>query len=130
MYDVVTETDFKTIAPRLWSPTSPRAVTALAIRSRISSGASSLDGVGQPLQLLAQRGLGARQLVDRWVVTARREPLRVEFVGQPEVHKPVDERQHGGAGGESGRDEEIVVPELDVSRAAEAIHEAILRASL
>ncbi len=33
-----------------------------------------------------------------------------------EVYKLVAERQHGGAGGERGRDDEIVVPELDAPR--------------
>ncbi len=83
-YDGPTERQFKPIA-RFWSP---------------------LDGVGQPLQILTQRGLGARQQVgSRPVATALREPLRVGFVGQLEVHKLLAERQHGGAGGESGRDE-------------------------
>jgi hypothetical protein len=49
---------------------------------------------------------------------------------QLEVHKLVAERQHGGAGGESGRDDEVVVPELDMPRAAEATHETTLRTSL
>ncbi len=39
------------------------------------------------------------------------EPLRVGIVGQPEVQKLVTGR--GGAGGESWRDDENVVPELD-----------------
>jgi hypothetical protein len=30
-----------------------------------------------------------------------------------EVHKLVAERQHGGAGGDQGRDDESVLPELD-----------------
>jgi hypothetical protein len=38
---------------------------------------------------------------------------RIRRVGQLEVHKLVAERKHGGAGGESGQDDEIVVPELD-----------------
>ena len=38
------------------------------------------------------------------------------FVGQHEVQKLVAERQHSGAGGESGRDDESVVPELDAPR--------------
>jgi hypothetical protein len=76
--------------------------------------ASSLGGVSQPLQLLAQRSLGARQQDgSRHFATALREPPRVGIVRQLEVQKLVAERQHGGAGGKSGRDDEIVVPELD-----------------
>ncbi len=79
--------------------------------------ASSLNGVGQPLQLLAQRGLGARQQVGSGhLATALREPKRVDIVGQLEVHKLVAERQHSGAGGDSERDDDIVVPELDAPR--------------
>ena len=52
----------------------------------------------------------------RRVATAWREPLQVGIVGQLEVHKLVAERQHGGAGGECGRDDEIVVPELDAPK--------------
>jgi hypothetical protein len=37
-------------------------------------------------------------------------------VRQLEVQKLVAERHHGGAGGKSGRDDEIVVPELDAPR--------------
>jgi hypothetical protein len=48
----------------------------------------------------------------RHVATALRESLRVGFFGKLEVQELVAERQHGGAGGESGRDEEIVVSEL------------------
>jgi hypothetical protein len=41
------------------------------------------------------------------------------WAGQLEVDKLVAERQHGGAGGESGRDDEIVVPELDAPKLCE-----------
>jgi hypothetical protein len=89
--------------------------------------ARSLGGVGQPLQLLAQRNLGAWQQVGRSELTpARREPPKAELVGQHEVEQIVAERQHGGAGGESRREnerggesrreDESVVPELDASR--------------
>ena len=57
--------------------------------------ARSLGGVGQPLQLLAQRGLGARQQAGgRQVATARRAPL-VLVVWQNQ--QLVAERQRGGA---------------------------------
>jgi hypothetical protein len=79
--------------------------------------ASWLGGVGQQLQLLAQRGLGAwQQVSSRHVATALREPLRVGISGQPEVHKLVAERKYCGTGGKSGRDDDIVVPELDAPR--------------
>ena len=66
---------------------------------------------------MAQRGLGARQQDgSRHFATGLREPPRVGIVGQLEVHKLVAERKHGGAGGESGRDDETVVPELDAPR--------------
>jgi hypothetical protein len=67
------------------------------------------------LQLQAQGGLGARQQLGRRKV-ATAEPPPVGVVGQPEVQKLVAERKHGGAGGESGRDDEFVVPELDAPR--------------
>jgi hypothetical protein len=49
--------------------------------------------------------------------------------GIPEAHKLVDERQHGGTGDESGRDDEIVVADFDAPRAADSIHEATFRTS-
>jgi hypothetical protein len=92
--------------PRFGSPTSTESRRHSAreqLEDEFLAFASSLDSVGQPLQLLAQRGLGARlQVGSRQVATARLEPLRVEFVRQPEVHKLVDERRHGGTGGEAG----------------------------
>ncbi len=72
-----------------------------------------------------------QQLGSRQVATALREPLRVGIVlvGQLGVHELVAERQHGGAGGESGRDDEIVVPVLDAPRLRKVARKATLRTS-
>jgi hypothetical protein len=79
---------------------------ACGVRARASSDIRA-RGVGQPLQLLAQRGLGARHMVGSpQFAPARREPRRVEMVGQLEVSKLVAERQNGGAGAESGREDD------------------------
>ncbi len=65
---------------------------------------SWLGGVGQPLQLLAQRGLGARkQLGGRERTSARLPPPQAGVARQHEVQQLVAESQHGCASGESRR---------------------------
>jgi hypothetical protein len=55
--------------------------------------ARELDGVGQALQLLTQRGLGLwQQAGSRHLATCLRKSLRVGIVAQFEVHKLVTER--------------------------------------
>jgi hypothetical protein len=64
----------------------------------------------QPLQLLTQRGLGARQQVGgRENTSARLPPPQAVFVGQHEIQKLVAERQHGYVSSE-------VLREVDASR--------------
>jgi hypothetical protein len=138
---------------RVLPAASSRAVRARASHSRRRSyGLRALSWRRRPAaapalqELLAQRGLGARQQVgSRQVAPARRVPQvvavrqleiqqhvakrrepQVVAVRQLEIQQLVAKRQHGGAGGESRRENErgdesrreddSVVPELDASR--------------
>ncbi len=90
--------------------------------------ASSLDGVGQPLQLLAQRGLGARQQAGSGhLATALREP---HFVGQLQVNKLVAERSTAARAALAGGMTRLSSQSSTRLAVAEATHEAILRTSL
>ncbi len=100
-----------------WRPRPAAAAPGAARPGRAASGGQPPCRDRPARATERQRGLGARQqLGSRHVETALREPLRVSIVGQPEVHKLVALRQHSGAGGECGRDDEIVVPDLDAPR--------------
>jgi hypothetical protein len=94
--------------------TNPRAVTSRASRSRMRScfgapswrrrPAAAAPGAARPRRAAAGRRPPSRDRPAR--VTG------VEVVGHVGVHKLVAERQHGGAGGENGQDDENVDQEL------------------
>ena len=88
--------------------------------------ARSLGGVGQPQQLLAQRGLGARQQVgSRQVATARRAPHSSSgstSSSSPNASVAVHSAKDGGTRRCPGTSESLAT--------AEATHAGTLRASL